>query len=314
MRLARIIPAAALLTLLTTTIALAPAAALAAPAPSLPTLVAVRAAHHSGFDRVTFQFAGGRPSVRVGYVSQFVHDPSGLPAKVAGSAHLLVVFHGANAHNASGAPTAPTDLKPALPSLKEVAQLGDFEGVVSYGLGLDHRVSFHVLALSAPPRIAVDVATTTAGVPPAAARLRVSPTSVVAGHPVTVSGSLGSSCPVGDQVTIISKAFVHTHDFAGLPAIFATVRPDGTYATVTTIPASKAPGAYSITGRCGGGNLGVAVTLLVRSPSGATLPFTGSPVLPQLAVGGGLLGLGSALVLLTLGRGRRIWPARRARS
>ncbi len=154
------------------------------------------------------------------------------------------------------------------------------------------------------------------GVTPAAAAgrfstatilLKVSPSSVAAGHPVTVSGALGSGCPVGDQVTVISKAFVHTHDFAGLPAVFATVQPGGTYSVTTMIPASKTPGAYGITGRCGGGNLGVEVTLVVRSPS--TLPFTGIPVLPELAIGFGLVGLGLLLAFGRIGRDR---SARRA--
>jgi hypothetical protein len=87
----------------------------------------------------------------------------------------------------------------------------------------------------------------------AAARLKVSPSSVLAGHAVTVSGSLGSGCPVGDQVTIISEAFVHTHDFAGLPAVFATVRPGGSYSVTTTIPASKAPGAIKSPGGAAAG-------------------------------------------------------------
>ena len=30
--------------------------------PSVPTLVAIRAAHHPGFDRIVFQFTGGLPT------------------------------------------------------------------------------------------------------------------------------------------------------------------------------------------------------------------------------------------------------------
>lgn len=170
-----------------------------------------------------------------------------------------------------------------------------------------HRFRQLLGALALALAVAVTPAAAAGGSSPAAARLKVSPSSVLAGQAVTVFGSLGSGCPVGDQVTIISEAFVHTHDFAGLPAIFATVKPDGTYSVTTTIPASKAPGAYHVTGRCGGGNLGVAVTLLVRSPT--TLPFTGLPVLPELAIGLGLVGLGS---LLAFSRVRRNRSARRA--
>ena len=88
--------------------------------------------------------------------------------------------------------------------------------------------------------------------------LQVSPGSVTAGDTVTVSGWLppapGSECATG--VTLLSNAFVHTHDFADMPAIGAAVKPDGTFAVTTGIPRSKAAGTYDITGRCGGGTSG----------------------------------------------------------
>ena len=93
--------------------------------------------------------------------------------------------------------------------------------------------------------------------------IKVSPTSVKAGGRVTVSGSAGNGCASGDQVTLISKAFAHKHDFAGLPAIFAVTHKGGAFSTTTTIPKSRKPGSYTITGRCGGGNLGTHATLKV---------------------------------------------------
>jgi hypothetical protein len=127
---------------------------------TLPELVAVRAAHHPGFDRITFEFNGARPTPSVRYVSQLTEDASGKPVHLAGGAAIEVVFHGANAHDEQGNPTvSPRRFSPGLPILKEVAQIGDFEGVVSYGLGVDHRTSFKVLQLSGPSRIAVDIAT-----------------------------------------------------------------------------------------------------------------------------------------------------------
>ena len=48
----------------------------------------------------------------------------------------------------------------------------------------------------------------------------------------------------------------------------ASVRAGGTVFKVwTTIPRSRRPGRYVITGRCGGGNLGFAVSLRVRIPA-----------------------------------------------
>lgn len=70
-------------------------------------------------------------------------------------------------------------------------------------------------------------------------------------------------CVRGDQVTLLSKAFRHTYEFAGVPAVYTRVGANHRYSVRTTIPASRAPHRYTISGRCGGGNLGVSVTLRV---------------------------------------------------
>ena len=98
----------------------------------------------------------------------------------------------------------------------------------------------------------------------AAPSLTLTPSSVKRGHTVLIKGS-ADGCPVGDAVTLISKAFVHTHDFAGLPAVYAKVRSGGTFRVTTRIPATKKPGRYAVTARCGGGNLGVLKHLTVRA-------------------------------------------------
>jgi hypothetical protein len=161
MRLVR--SALAILVLAGLGLALVSAPAMAAPAPEAPELVKVRAAHHPGFDRITFEFRGGLPSSHtVRYVSNLTEDPTGDPIDLAGGATLEVVFHGVNAHDiqtGKGTVTPAGGFSPGLPSLKEVAPAGDFEAVVSYGLGVDHRVPFKVLELSGPPRIAIDIST-----------------------------------------------------------------------------------------------------------------------------------------------------------
>jgi hypothetical protein len=136
--------------------------------------------------------------------------------------------------------------------------------------------------------------------PAAPTAIRVSPSSVAAGGTITVSGSVGpdqagSECASG--VTLLSRAFVHTHDFAGVPAVGAAVRPDGTFTATTTIPRSKAAGSYTISGRCGGGNLGASATLVVRAaasptttvapvPPPATAPPVTQPQVPAPTVAG----------------------------
>jgi hypothetical protein len=98
----------------------------------------------------------------------------------------------------------------------------------------------------------------------ASASIHVTPHTVKAGQRVRVSGS-ANGCPKGDAVTLISKAFSHRHDFAGLPAVYARVKSGGHFGHSVRIPATTAPGRYTITGRCGGGNLGVAAHLRVTS-------------------------------------------------
>jgi hypothetical protein len=97
-----------------------------------------------------------------------------------------------------------------------------------------------------------------------AVSLTVSPSSVQRGHVVIIRGNAGG-CPVGDAVTIISRAFKNTQSFAGVPAVFARVRTGGKFGIRPRIPANRHVGRYAITARCGGGNLGVTAHVTVRS-------------------------------------------------
>jgi hypothetical protein len=94
--------------------------------------------------------------------------------------------------------------------------------------------------------------------------LSVSPAAVRAGAEVRLSGS-ADGCTAGSKVFLLSRAFVRRHEFAGVPAVLANVHAGGAFKVWTTIPRSRRPGRYVITARCGGGNLGVSVSLRVRS-------------------------------------------------
>jgi hypothetical protein len=160
MRLVRTLVVTSLATIV---LALAAAPAGAQSAPEIPTVVAVRAGGHTGYDRVVFEFRGPVPEHRIGYVDQLVEDGSGNPVSVAGAADLEVVFKGANAHNEDGSPTiSPRQFSPGLTAVKEVAQIGDFEAVVTYGIGVDRRRPIEVSTLSSPSRLVIDVSTTEA--------------------------------------------------------------------------------------------------------------------------------------------------------
>jgi hypothetical protein len=110
--------------------------------------------------------------------------------------------------------------------------------------------------------------------------LQVSPRSVTAGDSVTVSGFI-SPAPAGwecaSSVTLLSRAFVGTHEFADVPAIGAAVKSDGTFAVTTRIPRATAAGTYDITGRCGGGNIGAMATLVVRATPTTPAPAPPAP-------------------------------------
>lgn len=126
--------------------------------PPVPTLTGIRAAHHGNVDRIVFDFRGGLPSShRARYVDRLVADGSGKPVRIAGRAILSVRFEPADAHDASGTPTAPRRLAFALPNAMTAVRSGDFEGVTSYGIGLARRTPFRVFTLQNPARVVVDI-------------------------------------------------------------------------------------------------------------------------------------------------------------
>ncbi|MBA3736667.1 MAG: hypothetical protein H0W90_16005 [Actinobacteria bacterium] len=102
--------------------------------------------------------------------------------------------------------------------------------------------------------------------PAATPSLSVSPASIRAGGTIRLSGS-ADGCTLGSNVFLLSRAFVRRHEFAGVPAALAKVRTGGAFKVWTTIPRARRPGHYVITARCGGGNLGVSVSLRVRRPA-----------------------------------------------
>ena len=132
--------------------------------PSTPTtnatLVAIRAAHHAemhpAYDRAVFEFGGTLPLLRIEYVRELISDGSGLPVPIAGRAILLVQLTPAQAHNDRGAATAPEHLTPKLPLVKAIARAGDFEGMVTYGIGLARKVYPRILTMNNPCRLVID--------------------------------------------------------------------------------------------------------------------------------------------------------------
>lgn len=129
--------------------------------PPIATLVAIRAAQHPEatpkYDRVVFEFDGPIPLLRIEYMQQMIEDGSGKPVQIAGQAILLVQLSPARAHSDAGQPTAPRRMAANLPIVKEIVGAGDFEAIVTYGIGLAQRSATRILTLAGPNRLVIDL-------------------------------------------------------------------------------------------------------------------------------------------------------------
>jgi hypothetical protein len=128
----------------------------------MPMLVDIRTGSHDGYDRVVLEFRNDLPSWRVGYVDE-VTSESGATVPLEGSASLSVQVDPAWAHDQNNPPyeatyTGPRSLTPDYPMLRQVRWVDEFEGHLTFGIGLQRQVGFRVLELRGPSRLAIDVA------------------------------------------------------------------------------------------------------------------------------------------------------------
>jgi hypothetical protein len=101
--------------------------------------------------------------------------------------------------------------------------------------------------------------------------ISVSPSTISPGGTVHISGSVSlQGCPQSDDATIADSSALFPPDGFG-PTVLRNS--NGDFATDYTVPTSTPPGTYTLTVRCGGGNVGVSAQLHVITPSGA--PQTG---------------------------------------
>jgi len=131
----------------------------------------------------------------------------------------------------------------------------------SYAISASSATGLGDLALASAIASGLDVSRRSS---PITVALTVAPRSVHRGASVVVSGVAGG-CAATDRVTIISRAFAATQTFAGVPAVYAQVGSAGRFSARTRIPATRRPGTYVLTARCGGGNLGISAHLTVTS-------------------------------------------------
>jgi hypothetical protein len=120
----------------------------------------VHTAAQVGYDRIVFELSGDSPP---GYHVEYSDRParkcgSGDVVPVSGAARLLVRLERVQAHDERGNPTiVERERAPALPVLKEMKLICDFEGQVEWVLGVAARNGYRVLELTEPPRLVVDL-------------------------------------------------------------------------------------------------------------------------------------------------------------
>jgi hypothetical protein len=139
-------------------------ASTSAPAPA-GLLVEMRAASHPGFERLVFEFGGEKPPpYRIQAVDEVRQDPTDKLISLRGKRFFVVVFDGGTLDTAPRESdpakarryTGPERITPDLPLLREVAIAGDFEAVLSFGVGLSGPARTDVQVLSSPARLVID--------------------------------------------------------------------------------------------------------------------------------------------------------------
>ena len=123
-------------------------------------LVDVKTATCEGFDRVVFEFEGAEAP---GFFSAYIDKPvrqcgSGNVVPVAGDGWLEIRMTPASAHTEEGQATI-SDRNRTLndPNLFQLVQTCDFEGNVTWVMGVGSPEAYRVVELTSPPRLIVDV-------------------------------------------------------------------------------------------------------------------------------------------------------------
>lgn len=125
----------------------------------LALLVGVRAGRNKDFDRLVFDFEGPAPGFTVQYVPQLVEDGTGNVIPLRGRAVVQILIHPAAAHRDDGSPSFDGRLPDltGFAAFRQVADAGDFEAVLTWGIGVAARTGLRAFTLTSPSRVVVDV-------------------------------------------------------------------------------------------------------------------------------------------------------------
>ena len=118
----------------------------------------LRAGNNVTFDRIVFDERVSMSGYSVRYVSRVLYDASGAVVPLRGRYFLRVVITGATTASLPGLRSMiPSVLTPGFPEIAQVRKAGEFERVVSYGIGLNRYRGFRVFRLTSPTRLVIDV-------------------------------------------------------------------------------------------------------------------------------------------------------------
>ena len=126
-----------------------------------PILRAVRTGLQPNADRVVFEFNNTKlPAWQIEYVDRPVRDcGSGDAVPVAGEAWLQVRFTGAQAHTEKGASSGgPRRRALAQPIARELVRTCDFEGEVTWVVGVVRPNGYTANTMTSPYRLVIDIA------------------------------------------------------------------------------------------------------------------------------------------------------------
>lgn len=123
------------------------------------TIVGVALKERQHRDRLVFTFdSDTAPTGSASYVPELIQDASGKLIPIAGRALLRVVMQGYG-HTEDGVATLPRSRAFDARNVMVIKRAGDFEAVVSVGVGLAKKARVQTRSLSNPGRFVVDVST-----------------------------------------------------------------------------------------------------------------------------------------------------------
>jgi len=126
-------------------------------APQVAYISAVGANAYSGFERVTIEFANGRPrdvALSLQQSSTFsTSEPGGQSFVLRGQDGALVTIHGSDGHASYH---GPTDLKTKYSTVLELRQILDLDGTVQWAIGLSMVACYRMTFYDKPVRLLID--------------------------------------------------------------------------------------------------------------------------------------------------------------